>query len=837
MVGSVAEYSLSDGYVHNWLVAGPRVAPAGAEAVPPPASDDVRETARWQIGPDTLTWRYATAAADHLVDVSGWLRSPGRLEAWAYAQVASTSTELVEASVLAYAPPEVWVGAARVEPYAAPEAAPRANQPWRPRRWLFRLPLQAARNALTVRFTRLPGAASPTAFALQLRPSAASAQRSPLRVLLPFSLAPELLRDRALFETALDSAYLERDIYLRGERVGLKWATTYDNWVRLTARLQTPAGLIFAEAFDVQTAPGRPIQKPSTLVDGPYEVYVQPNTREYHDERRLRVSRALPLWLSNTDYAQTPTGTPASRRAEALTHAARHKGQLFAELAKMALSAWDKVDARVLRHALEQIAQWPEQHLSDLVALLGVRHRYATAPSFPPDVLVALDACVGGVDYTPTPPATEGHDGPTLLRLAAEVLAGQLYPEQAFVSDGQTGRWHQQRGEQAALAWLRQRGTMGLDDWDNAKTIQDLVVALTHLVALADNDDLAELASVLLDKSFFSLAVNSFRGTFGAAHSRTDTAAILTGRMEPTAGLSWLLWGQGTLNHHLAGLISLALCQEYQLPEVVAAIAADQPAELLSRAAHDTGHTVTYKTPDYMFSSAQDDAPGAPGDCEHVWQATLGPDALVFTNQPANLSLADWHRPNFWRGNVARPRVAQWRDALMAIYTAPPEGDGLGFTHAHFPLYAFDEHALADGWAFARRGEGYVALRAAHGLVLVTTGDGAQRELRSPGAANVWLCQMGRAALDGSFAEFQARVRALPVSFEAAAARWTTLRGDALAFDWQGPLEVNGSAQVLDGVQQYDNPYTVTARGAMQMDIMHDGQGVRLVFDEVTGGA
>jgi len=112
----------------------------------------------------------------------------------------------------------------------------------------------------------------------------------------------------------------------------------------------------------------------------------------------------------------------------------------------------------------------------------------------------------------------------------------------------------------------------------------------------------------------------------------------------------------------------------------------------------------------------------------------------------------------WWCGNGSLPRVAQWRDALIALYNLP-EDDLLGFTHAFFPAYAFDEHVIEHGWAFARQGDGYLALHAAHGMTLVTTGNDAQRELRSVGQRNAWVCQMGRAEVDGSFEEFRSGSR------------------------------------------------------------------------------
>ena len=107
---------------------------------------------------------------------------------------------------------------------------------------------------------------------------------------------------------------------------------------------------------------------------------------------------------------------------------------------------------------------------------------------------------------------------------------------------------------------------------------------------------------------------------------------------------------------------------------------------------------------------------------------------MVFVTHPPCVSEEGSHRPNFWHGNVTLPRVAQWKDALIAIHNLPDD-DWMGFTHAYFPLYAFDEHALRDGWAFARKGAGYLALTAAQGLALTTQGDNAYRELRSAWAA------------------------------------------------------------------------------------------------------
>jgi hypothetical protein len=236
---------------------------------------------------------------------------------------------------------------------------------------------------------------------------------------------------------------------------------------------------------------------------------------------------------------------------------------------------------------------------------------------------------------------------------------------------------------------------------------------------------------------------------------------------------------------------------------------------------------VAYKTPDYLLSSAQGWRPGQRGRRELIWQATLGPDALVYTTHPTNCSSAEGRHAAWWAGNGALPRVAQFKDALFALYQLPAD-DWLGFTHAHFPCYAFDEHVLRDGWAFARRGNTYLALHASRGLALIERGQDAYRELRALGSPVAWLCQMGRAALDGNFASFQDCVLASGPRVEGLRVKWTTIRGDDLAFDWTGPFLVNSVEHSLSGYKHHQGPYALAELPATQMDIIYGEDLMRL---------
>jgi hypothetical protein len=207
----------------------------------------------------------------------------------------------------------------------------------------------------------------------------------------------------------------------------------------------------------------------------------------------------------------------------------------------------------------------------------------------------------------------------------------------------------------------------------------------------------------------------------------------------------------------------------------------------------------------------------------------MGQAAVVFVNHPACASEHEARRPNYWRGNGYLPRVAQWRDTLIAIHMLP-EDDWLGFTHAYFPTYAFDAHTLRDRWAFARKGNAYLALTAAQGLAWSTDRRHARHELRSYGRHNIWLCQMGRAALDGTFDEFQTAILTQRVTFDDLTIQLETMRGTTLAFGWRESLLHNGEPVALHDSRHHQSLYGYADFPAEELLITYAEQGLRLHF-------
>jgi hypothetical protein len=859
-----APYNLQKGYVHNWIVAGPQAIPvvdldrfAGEDyrlqiarhyyTEDPEISESPVDTAKFTLHETELRWTYTSCREDHFVDKTSFYHTCHYLRTWAYTRVVSPSAREVTLVLTTNGPADVWLNGEHVHRQEhfhrqTPHGVP------------FQATFQEGHNEIMVRFEEVATRDCPYAMALQI----IGLPKDPEQ---PDVIIPTLIEGiarRSDLEKAFEKAYLKQEVYVLDETIQVEWPEEMPAKASLTIRLQTPGGRIYGESNRMAEGGNRaPIGIPYQLYEDYYHAHLMPRAQEYY-EGNMRITRDIGLWTVKTKYSQQNYDTYTKRRVEALYDAFRRETGIYtdlgiyAEIAKMAVGRWDDVKVDTFLKAIDGINQRKDCSDFYLIGLLGMMIRYGDDPSFPEELEQPLEECVLNFKYWADEPGEDAmwfwSENHQILFHACEVLAGQLYPDRTFTNNGQTGQWHREKGERLAVAWLHKRGTGGFQEWDSNCYFEEDLLALSHLIDLAETQQVYEMAAVVMDKMFFTMALNSYKGTFGSTHGRSYARMIAGGRLEPTAGIGRLMWGMGAFNPHIKGPVSLATQENYQLPPIIEAIATDLPEEMWNRERHagefDEAldrragswevNKVTYKTPDYMLCSAQDYCPGEKGSQQHIWQATMGPDVVVFVNHPPCISKEGSHRPNFWSGNVILPRVAQWKDVLIAVHNLPDD-DWLGFTHAYFPAHAFDEYVLredADGhtWAFAQKDDGYLAITAARGIELVTAGEAAYRELRSHGRQNVWLCHMGRTALDGKFAEFQDRVLALDVTFDDLSMRCATLRGETLAFGWEGPLTRDGEEEPITGFKHYENPYCIAELPSEEMLIRYGDQAMRLDF-------
>jgi hypothetical protein len=252
---------------------------------------------------------------------------------------------------------------------------------------------------------------------------------------------------------------------------------------------------------------------------------------------------------------------------------------------------------------------------------------------------------------------------------------------------------------------------------------------------------------------------------------------------------------------------------------------------------------VTYRTPDYMISSAQDYRKGEKGYQQHIWQATLDSYAVVFATNPDDLKEGDSHRPSYWMSNGRLPRTGQYKNVLVGLYAIPRhpsapyplETRHYAFTHAYFPKWAFDQvqevaGKNGGGWILGKRGDGYVALYSDQPYTWTTSGPDADQEVISLGYRNVWICQLGRKATDSSFEDFVKSISEASLTVDGLKVEFDSPGNGKVEFAWDGALKVDGQDVPLSGYPRFDNPYAKIEFGSLNQKIEFGGQSLVLDF-------
>jgi hypothetical protein len=462
------------------------------------------------------------------------------------------------------------------------------------------------------------------------------------------------------------------------------------------------------------------------------------------DDHRSPVFREFPVAVLPPLYRAEPVGAPEQWRAELLAHVRATTPSVATEL------AGGRVRAAALERSLWMIANRADCADFEAVGLLTLLHR---VDDWEPGLRDEVRAALLGFKYWIDQPGldamcyfTENHQ---LVWHTAEMLAGELFPDETFGNTGWVGSRHAEHGRVLAAEWITRRLAGGFSEFNSNAYLAIDALALVSIVEFAADVALVADARELLDRILTGLSVTSWRGINGAAHGRSYVNTVRSSRFEETAPILWLCYGVGALNAAVLPATALATASRYQLP------AAPSPQELVTvsssgeyRFEHDLlsrpygSNVVVYKTSDVMLSTVEDYRSELPGLQEHIWGATLGPETQIYVTHAPNSSTSSSARPNAWAGNRILPRARQFRDVVLALYRIPPD-DPMGYTHAWFPLSTLDFWEQRGVWTIGRRGAGIVALACEGGARIVTAGPDAYQELRPNGPGTAWVCVVG----------------------------------------------------------------------------------------------
>lgn len=263
---------------------------------------------------------------------------------------------------------------------------------------------------------------------------------------------------------------------------------------------------------------------------------------------------------------------------------------------------------------------------------------------------------------------------------------------------------------------------------------------------------------------------------------------------KPFAGLV-MFWDLGWLNPVLKNPIYLSAAQAISL---------------------QTTQTTIHHKPSVTLSAALDKSKGNPAAQNHAWGAAMNGGIRVFSNHPL-LDNDSGSNLDYFTGAASMPRIAQYED--VAIIINKPKialtavvSDVARTTHAFFPFARFDETQQVGRWYFGRKDDGYIALYSHNRSRIKEDGRFPGSEIVANGIVNLWICEIGWAQEDGSFADFIDRVSSQKVRFHKLWGTTATYESDygKMKFGWQGDFRVNNQVVLLHENPRYRNPFIHT---------------------------
>lgn len=163
-----------------------------------------------------------------------------------------------------------------------------------------------------------------------------------------------------------------------------------------------------------------------------------------------------------------------------------------------------------------------------------------------------------------------------LIFHTAEYLAGQAFPDEIFTNDGRTGAAHRDSGEALIRRWIDEKVRFGFSEWHSDVYYQKDVTPLLSLAEWADDDQLATLASMMLDVVLFDVAVHLHHGNMGATHGRSYMKDKSTALDQDVFGLGKLLFDdtdEAYPSRSDPGAVLFARARRYRMPDLLGRIA------------------------------------------------------------------------------------------------------------------------------------------------------------------------------------------------------------------------------------------------------------------------
>lgn len=436
-------------------------------------------------------------------------------------------------------------------------------------------------------------------------------------------------------------------------------------------------------------------------------------------------------------------GDLAARKRQALEHAAE-----FGEMrmgAALALLATARPHDPRLRPIIEQtlLAIEERRDCADFIAvpLLWAFQRYGA--DFPDDLRQRTIRALLDFRYWVDEPGNDvmwfWSENHALCFHVAQLLAGQLWPDETFTASARKGRQQAALASERLAAWFDAVEEDGLAEWNSAAYYPVDFIGLLALVEFAPAP-LAERASALCDRIFTMVALHTLASVPAGSMGRAYDKELRAGPLTELAPFAAVAFGTGWLNTGVASLPMFAAGR--YIPPADLTVMAFPPHGKVIEANYRQGYGPAallslYKTADLQLSTNCGAKAGAYGHQQHVLDISFAahPMARAWINHPGEDDPWGQHRPSYWAGNGRLPRVGQHGPLALLLYHLGD--DRLDFTHIYAGRSGI-EHHVQDDALILRSGHALLAFKATGSIEPISTGPTAGLEYRQHGPMQGW---------------------------------------------------------------------------------------------------
>lgn len=451
-------------------------------------------------------------------------------------------------------------------------------------------------------------------------------------------------------------------------------------------------------------------------------------------------------------------------------------------------------------------------------------------------------------------------------------LMSELYPNEAGSTwySGKSSEENFAESKAYLIHWMNLATTLGQGEFNPTHYIGEYMIPMLFLTAWAKDPEMRIRGHMMIDWIMADHAASTLNGVLRGANARTDDVSV-TERWNALASFfSWLMFGNTPppANYGGWGVYFAAVAKSYTLPEVIYRIAVDRDRDYIQRDLKrsrrrwrfsDVDYAPVYKTNymrrDYAVGSYQG---GITDPIQaHVWDVTWavpdprGVNNTMFSMHPISSSqdmqmyfaeMPDWmtrgvtreNKPSYdspdkLLGSSRFERVFQDLDTVIALYDIP-QGTRFGHINGFFSKDLKNVTEDSSGWIFAQGGNTYLAYRPLAPYEWGTTWswakdkDKGDRRLVSSHLKNGTIVQAASADEFKSFADFEAAIRALPLSFKlepTPSVTFKSLRGHVLRFTYGQDPSVDGRRVDYSKWKLFEGPYLNAEKGSRRLAITH----------------